>query len=57
MCQMNEVVLSSIPFELLSLLNHYASVCDPSLALPPLRNIDHAICLVPNAYPINLRPY
>jgi hypothetical protein len=38
-------------------LNRFASVFESITALPPAREIDHEIPLLPNAKPVNLRPY
>ncbi|KAL4339801.1 hypothetical protein GQ457_08G022490 [Hibiscus cannabinus] len=45
------------PEYLQPLLEKYKSVFDEPNSLPPPRNHDHAITLLPGAQPVNLRPY
>jgi hypothetical protein len=49
--------LSFISIELQPILQHYIHVFESSTTLPPLREIDYKITLVPNCEPINLRSY
>jgi hypothetical protein len=43
--------------ELSKVLEDFASVFEPIFTLPPYREIDHKIPLIPNSKPVNLRPY
>jgi hypothetical protein len=47
----------SFPSEIDDVLSKFSQVFDPTVALPPPRDIDHAIPLLPLAKPVNLRPY
>lgn len=48
---------STIPAEMSEVLNRYADVFESPHSLPPKRVFDHKITLMPDAKPINLRPY
>ncbi|KAJ4821432.1 polyprotein [Rhynchospora pubera] len=52
----NPIELNVAP-ELLPILQNYAQLFEEPTTLPPHRKIDHQIQLLPNAKPINLRPY
>lgn len=39
------------------LLQKYADIFEEPMALPPTRNCDHTITLMPDAHPFSLRPY
>ncbi|PRQ56667.1 putative nucleotidyltransferase, Ribonuclease H [Rosa chinensis] len=43
--------------ELQPLLTSYEDLFSPPIGLPPKRAIDHRITLLPNAGPVNVRPY
>jgi hypothetical protein len=49
--------LSSVPVALDLILLHYKHLFNTQTSLPPVREIDHRIPLVPDAKPINLRSY
>jgi Reverse transcriptase (RNA-dependent DNA polymerase) len=46
-----------VPMELESVLQQFGNVFEMPQHLPPTREIDHTIPLVPQAKPVNLRPY
>ncbi|OIT37800.1 putative mitochondrial protein [Nicotiana attenuata] len=46
-----------VPAPVLELLQKYADVFEEPLTLPPTRNCDHTITLLPDAHPFSLRPY
>lgn len=48
---------AAIPPEILSLLQEFPKAFDEPQGLPPSRQFDHTIPLVPGAKPVNLRPY
>lgn len=43
--------------EITSLITRYSSLFQPPATLPPLRPTDHAITLLPNTAPVNVKPY
>ncbi|XP_078438320.1 uncharacterized protein LOC144708753 [Wolffia australiana] len=43
--------------EIHHLKSKFPMVFDPPTGLPPAREVDHAITLVPNVQPVNIRPY
>lgn len=46
-----------VPKEIQSTVQHFSHLfCEPE-GLPPPRNYDHRIPLVPRAQPVNIRPY
>ncbi|XP_050363264.1 uncharacterized protein LOC126782133 [Argentina anserina] len=45
------------PSELRALSTHFAQLFEPHTGLPPKRDIDHRISLVPHASPVNVMPY
>jgi len=49
--------ISSTPPQLLDLLTKFQLLFDTSPTLPPPRNTDHQIHLLPNSTPVNVRPY
>jgi Reverse transcriptase (RNA-dependent DNA polymerase) len=49
--------IKQYPPELNKISEEFSTVFDPIFALPPHREIDHKIPLVPNAQPVNLRSY
>jgi hypothetical protein len=59
LCEAEVVVtpLSTPPPEIQLVLDQYSLVFDPITKLPPHRVVDHKILLIPNAHPVNLRPY
>ena len=46
-----------IPKEIEELLDRYSSLFKPIVGLPPSRDTDHAINILPEAAPVNVRPY
>lgn len=46
-----------LPSELREVLSNFGEVFAEPSSLPPSRHIDHRIELVPNAQPVNVRPY
>lgn len=46
-----------LPAAIESLLHEFATVFEEPKGLPPQRQFDHAIPLLPGAQPVNLRPY
>jgi Retroviral aspartyl protease len=57
LCEAQPTLDKHVLVELLELLQQFAYVFENQATLPPTRNIDHAIPLLPNAQPVNLRPY
>lgn len=55
--EFTEEPTKSVPVEIQSVLQQYTDVFSEPQALPPSREYDHAISLVPGAAPINARPY
>jgi hypothetical protein len=54
----NEVhVTADIPAEIQLLLSKYGDIFQEPTELPPQRELDHAIHLLPDATPVNCRPY
>jgi hypothetical protein len=45
------------PTEMQALITEFTSLFDEPQGLPPQREFDHAIPLLPGAQPINIRPY
>ncbi|KAK1694297.1 hypothetical protein QYE76_010994 [Lolium multiflorum] len=52
-----EEKVASVPNEIQSVLKQYTDVFSEPQTLPPQREYDHAIPLVPGAAPVNARPY
>jgi hypothetical protein len=50
-------IIQSLPPELLSLLDRYSLVFAVPQGLPPVRDCDHRILLIPRARPVQMRPY
>jgi hypothetical protein len=50
-------IIQSLPLELQSLLDRYSSVFEVPQGLPPVRDCDHRIPLIPGARPVQMRPY
>jgi hypothetical protein len=50
-------IIQSLPPELQSLLDRYSSVFAVPQGLPPVRDCDHRIPLIPGARPVQMRPY
>ncbi|XP_047979333.1 uncharacterized protein LOC125221252 [Salvia hispanica] len=48
---------ADLPSEILTVLQGYRSVFDQPRGLPPSRNFDHRIHLLPTTRPVNVRPY
>ena len=48
---------TSIPKEIEKLLEQYSSLFTPLVGLPPPRNTNHTINLIPEAVPVNVKPY
>ncbi|XP_026399186.1 uncharacterized protein LOC113295041 [Papaver somniferum] len=46
-----------IPTEVSELLFRYSDIFEPPSSLPPSRDHDHRISLLPNTAPVNVRPY
>jgi len=46
-----------VPQEIEELLDRYSQIFHPLVDLPPSRDIDHAINILPEAAPVNVRPY
>lgn len=58
LCLLDTIAPSSdIPAVIDSLLQEFASVFEEPQGLPPQRDFDHSIPLLPGAKPVNLRPY
>jgi hypothetical protein len=52
-----KVTEKQTPNELLPVLDQFQSVFGEPTTLPPMRQFDHQIPLLPNSKPVNLRPY
>jgi hypothetical protein len=50
-------LLSGIPEQVKSLISEFDPIFQEPTKLPPPRACDHSITLLPNAAPINCRPY
>ncbi|KAG9444941.1 hypothetical protein H6P81_016281 [Aristolochia fimbriata] len=50
-------IVMNYPEELSSILEEYADIFSKTQGLPPSRARDHAIHLIPNAHPVNVKPY
>ena len=50
-------LIQSLPAGLQALLDKYSSVFELPKGLPPARDCDHHIPLVPDARPVQMRPY
>ena len=46
-----------IPQEIEELIDRYSQLLQPLLDLPPSRDTDHAINILPEATPVNVKPY
>src|SRR4051812_2641060 len=46
-----------LPEEMQMVLNGYSSIFDTPSGLPPRRQCDHVIPLIPGARPVSIRPY
>lgn len=63
LCQLSDLpdkdqsILAKLSGELQSLIQKYQSVFDVASGLPPPRDCDHHIDLLPGAQPFHLRPY
>ena len=53
----NSVAQIPIPSEILRLLEQFKPAFDDPKTLPPRRDCDHRIPLMPRAQPVKLRPY
>ena len=49
--------ITLIPQEIEDLIDRYSQLFHPLVDLPPSRTTDHAINILPNAAPVNVRPY
>lgn len=56
-CLSSPLCDSAVPASIQDVLQKYSSVFQPSAGLPPHRELDHSIPLVPGAIPVNSRPY
>jgi hypothetical protein len=56
-CEDQTISKNIIRLELMDVLSKYAVVFETPNQLPPCRDIDHTIPLLPNSKPMNLRPY
>ncbi|GAU18789.1 hypothetical protein TSUD_80780 [Trifolium subterraneum] len=50
-------ISQTLPLDLYQLLTQYPSVFDTPHGLPPQRQHDHAIPILPNTPPVNVKPY
>jgi hypothetical protein len=50
-------MFAGVPSNIKDLIHDYESLFHEPKALPPSRTYDHAISLIPNATPVNFRPY
>ena len=56
-CQTSQPDINPIPLEIEELINKYSQLFQPLLELPPSRDTDHAIDILPEATPVNVKPY
>jgi hypothetical protein len=53
----NDYLLTSIPGQIKDLIQEYGEIFQTPSSLPPSRQYDHSITLLPNSTPVNTRPY
>lgn len=53
----DQLVIKDLPAELQHIIDQYSSVFDIPKGLPPVRDCDHQIPLLPGARPVQMRPY
>ena len=54
---LNIIQESKIPAPVQALIEEYAEIFQTPTSLPPSREYDHHIALLPGAIPVNTRPY
>jgi hypothetical protein len=52
-----DYLLNGIPLEIKDLIQVFGTIFQEPSTLPPSRLYDHSITLLPNAAPVNCRPY
>jgi hypothetical protein len=52
-----DYMLNGIPLEIKDLIQEFGTIFQEPSTLPPSRLYDHSITLLPNAAPVNCRPY
>jgi hypothetical protein len=52
-----QYLINGVPEQIQDLIRQYGGIFQVPTSLPPSRNYDHSIALIPNAAPINCRPY
>ena len=52
-----KVIIEHIPVEVHAVLQEFQAVFEEPNTLPPHREWDHAIPIIPGAKPVNIRPY
>jgi hypothetical protein len=57
MCEQNTVNIQTAPPEIQSVLDDFTDVFQIPTTLPPSCEYDHTVTLLPNATPVNSRPY
>jgi hypothetical protein len=53
----DQLVIKDLPVKLQHIIDQYSSVFDIPKGLPPVRDCDHRIPLLPGARPVQMRPY
>jgi hypothetical protein len=53
----DQYLINDVPVSIKDLIHEYEGIFHTPIELPPSREYDHSISLIPNATPVNCRPY